>query len=112
MLLTALLTLAAQAAPLPTLNAMQQGALTCSAAFAVDARTPGRDAERQGREREFFVQALAQIMDETGADRAAIVALVGAEAQRLAGQPAQLAQVLPACRSLLDTTNAQGGAAK
>jgi hypothetical protein len=107
MLLTALLALAAQAATptLPTLNAMQQGALTCSAAFAVDARAPGGDAERQGREREFFVQALAQIMDETGADREAIVALVGAEAQRLAAQPAQLAQVLPACRSLLDTSN-------
>lgn len=86
---------------------MQQGALTCSAAFAVDARTPGGDAQRQGREREFFVQALAQIMDETGADRAAIVALVGAEAQRLAAQPAQLAQVLPACRSLLDTSAAK-----
>lgn len=106
MLLITILSLTAQvAAPtLPTLNAMQQGALTCSAAFAVDARAPGGDAQRQGREREFFVQALAQIMDETGADRGAIVALVGAEAQRLAGQPAQLAQVLPACRSLLDTS--------
>jgi hypothetical protein len=109
MLLTALLALAAQAAApaLPQLNAMQQGALACSAAFAVDARTPGGNAERQGREREFFVQALAQIMDETGADREAIVALVGAEAQRLAGQPEQLAQVLPACRSLLDTSAAR-----
>lgn len=107
MLITTLLTLAAQAAApaLPALNAMQQGALTCSAAFAVNARTPGGDAQRQGREREFFVQALAQIMDETGANREAIVALVGAEAQRLAAQPAQLAQVLPACRSLLDTSS-------
>lgn len=109
MFLATLLALAAQAAPppFPPLNAMQQGALTCSAAFAVDARAPGGDAQRQGREREFFVQALAQIMDETGADRAAIVGLVGAEAQRLAGQPAQLAQVLPACRSLLATSTAR-----
>lgn len=96
------LVLATQAAPaLPQLNAMQQGALTCSAAFALDARTNG-DAARRLREREFFVRALARIMDETGATREAVAQMAGSEAQRLAGQPEQLAKVLPACRSLLD----------
>ena len=104
MLLT-VLALAAQAAPAtPPLNAMQQGALTCSAAFAVDARRANADPEQQAREREFFVRALARIMDETGASREAVAQMAGAEAQRLSAQPDQLATVLPACRSLLNAS--------
>lgn len=88
----------------PPLNALQQGALTCSAAFALDARQPNGDAAQRLREREFFVRTLARIMDDTGADRDTVAAMASAEARRLAGRPEQLAQVLPACRSLLDSS--------
>lgn len=103
MLLTTLLPLAAQAAApaLPPLNTMQQGALTCSAAFALEAARPNVPAEQARRGREFFVQSLARIMDDTGADRGAVVALIGAEARRLAAESGALDQVLPACRDLL-----------
>lgn len=106
MLLASLTLLAAQAAApaLPQLTALQQGALTCSAAFALDASRPDADARKAARGREFFVRTLARIMDETGAGREAIVALVGAEAQRLAAEPGRLASVLPPCRTLLDTS--------
>lgn len=108
MLFTAMLFAAQAAAPvLPPLNAMQQGALTCSAAFALDARVAGRDEAQLVREREFFVRALAKIMDETGADRDTVAAMAGEEARRLAGEPERLAQVLPACRSLVDTATAR-----
>lgn len=106
MLLVSFILLATQAAApaLPQLTALQQGALTCSATFALDASRPGADEEQAVRGREFFVRTLARIMDETGAGREAIVALVGTEAQRLAAEPERLASVLPACRSLLDAS--------
>ncbi|TCD06408.1 hypothetical protein EYB45_01385 [Erythrobacteraceae bacterium CFH 75059] len=89
------------AAAAPQLSPLQQGALTCAAAFAVDAGQPGAEVRDRSREREFFVQVLAQIMDETGADRAAIAGMASAEARRLADTPGELERVLPPCRMLL-----------
>ncbi|WP_228242288.1 hypothetical protein [Porphyrobacter sp. GA68] len=92
------------AAPAPQLNAMQQGALTCSAAMALDAARGDSDAQEAARGREFFVRTLAQIMDETGADRGVIAALVAAEARRLTAEPDVHARLKPVCRTMLDTS--------
>lgn len=106
MLLPLSVLIAAQlaAAPAPQLNAMQQGALTCSAALALDAARGDSDAPEAVRGREFFVRTLAQLMDETGADRGVIAALVAAEARRLTAEPQVHASLRPVCRTMLETS--------
>ena len=107
MLLAASLFFAAAqvAAPaIPQLNAMQQGALTCSAVLALDAAQGRSAAAEAARGREFFVRTLARIMDETGANREAVTALVEAEARRLNAEPGALATLMPVCRTMLETS--------
>lgn len=105
MFFTSLILAAQLATPaLPQLNAMQQGALTCSAALALDAARGSSDAQEAARGREFFVRTLARIMDETGADRDAVTALVEAEARRLTGEPDALTAIMPVCRTMLETS--------
>lgn len=106
MLLAASLFAAVQLATpaLPQLNAMQQGALTCSAVLALDAAQGRSAAAEAARGREFFVRTLARIMDETGADRGAVAALVEAEARRLTAEPDALAALMPVCRTMLETS--------
>jgi hypothetical protein len=83
-----------------------RAALRCSAAFAiVGARTGQADSEKQWpqiseRGREFFVVALAGIMDERGLDRAMIEREVRSEAAKLV-QSGEVDKVMPACLLML-----------
>lgn len=83
-----------------------RAALRCSAAFAlVGARQAQGEGtkqwpEIQERGREFFVVALAGIMDEHKLDRAAIEREVRAEAQRL-NQTGEVDKIMPACLLML-----------
>ncbi|MEE4201662.1 hypothetical protein [Erythrobacter sp.] len=97
----------AETAPMPALSLSAQATLRCSAAFAMVAhgQSIGNEDARQWpdlatRGREFFVRSLAQLMDETGLDRAGIAALVEAEAQRL-WDSGETQQVMPACLVML-----------
>lgn len=84
--------------------------LRCSAAFAMvsHGQSIGNEAALkwpalETRGKEFFVRSLAQLMDETGLDRAGISALVGAEAQRL-WDAGETEQVMPACLIMLQAS--------
>ncbi len=55
------------------------------------------------RGREFFVRAMAQLMDATGRDRAAISALANAEAQALAAND-EVARIMPTCLVMLEAS--------
>ena len=94
----------------PALNLMQQTALDCGVSFGLTARA--QDAGEAGAERwpadvgtrgkEFFVRTVAQIMDETGTDRAGVTALVVASAERQQADPAAREAALPSCLAMLD----------
>ncbi|MEL7189271.1 MAG: hypothetical protein AAGK17_06930 [Pseudomonadota bacterium] len=82
--------------------------LRCSAAFAIVAKGQenGNEAalkwpKLDGRGREFFVRSLAQLMDETGLDRAGISRLVSAEAQSLWDNQ-QVDTIMPSCLVMLE----------
>jgi hypothetical protein len=84
--------------------------LRCAAAFALVARgqAEGEPAAKAWpdlatRGREFFVRALAQIMDTTDRDRAAIAALASAEAEALVAGD-ELPKVMPACLLMLEAS--------
>jgi len=119
---TSLITFAAlglqAASPAPTegsqasvkLSIPAQAGLRCSAAFALISygQENGNEASLQWpaidpRGREYFVQTLARIMDETGLDRDAAADLVEAEAQRLLDED-ELDSVMPSCLALLDSS--------
>lgn len=97
----------AQSAP-PVLDIDQRLLLRCSATFALVA-----DRQQRGeawarafppmaeRGREFFVRASAQVMDETGLDRAAVGRLLAAEAEQLVAYD-QIAAMMPVCLPYLD----------
>jgi len=108
-LLFAAPSLAQQAAPEPApLSLQQSSALKCSAAFALgaaaQARGEGRDWPQLGtRGREFLVQALARIMDETGWSRDLVALMLGEQAEAL-HEPAALASAMPPCLLLLDAS--------
>ena len=104
---------AAPAAPAPLpepapLSQDNRALLRCASAFALVARAQTQgDAEAKGwpdltvRGREFFVRALAQLMDETGRDRVAIAALANAEAQALATS-GDVPRIMPSCLLMLE----------
>ncbi|MBD2842865.1 hypothetical protein [Erythrobacter rubeus] len=112
----ALLAVSAQASP-PAVSAQNaslsqesKALLRCSAAFAVVSHGQSISNEAalkwpplDTRGREFFVRALAQLMDETGLDRAGISQLVSAEAQRL-WDDGEIEAVMPACLVMLDAS--------
>jgi hypothetical protein len=106
-LLAAALTL--QAAPAaPTIAQDQRALLRCAAAFAIvsDGQAKGRaEANRWPvlgtRGREFFVRALAQLMDQTGLDRDAVSRLASSEAQSLR-ERGEVDRIMPSCLTMLE----------
>lgn len=108
----------APAAPpkLPALDADQKARLTCSAVFAIVASDQARGHEGalaypplKVRGREFFVRFGAQTMDQTGASREAVKALLEGEVERLqklaaaTGDPqGTLARTIGPCLPRLD----------
>jgi hypothetical protein len=96
-----------EVAPLP---ANQQGAIRCSAAFALIAERQrlGDEAALQypplgERGREFFVRASAQVMDESKLDREAIAAQLNAQAVSII-EEGSLEQIMPPCLMLLEAS--------
>ncbi len=110
----AALALSAVAAPLPIFAQAPQGLtlqhrmlLRCSAAFALVAHGQEvGDAQALtyppigARGREYFVQAIAKVMDDTGMDREAVRAELTQEAQRL-GERDSLDRIMPPCLTAL-----------
>lgn len=103
--------LALQAAPAaPDLSQEQRALLRCAAAFAIvaDGQARGNAAARQWppletRGREFFVRALAQLMDQTGLDREGINRLASGAAQGLRDR-GEVDQVMPSCLLMLEAS--------
>lgn len=95
------------AASAPALSAAQAGTLRCGVAFAIGAKL---QAEKSPvaigwpplalRGREFFVRAMAQVMDETGASRDALTAVAMANVPALR-DPAVLDRAVTGCLPLL-----------
>ena len=113
-MLTALLSaaLALQAAPAePVLTQEQRAVVRCSSALAilVEGQANGNPAAKkwppldETRAREFFVRALAQVMEQTGLDRAGINRLANREAQDL-WDKGDIEKVLPSCLAMLEAS--------
>lgn len=90
------------------LSSQSKALLRCSAAFAMIAHGQERGNEAalkwpdlKTRGREFFVRSLAQLMDETGLDRAGISQMVGVEAQKL-WDTGQVDAIMPSCLLMLE----------
>jgi hypothetical protein len=84
--------------------------LRCAAAFAVvaNAQASGDASAQQWpalgtRGREFFVRALAQLMDETGLDRDGIALLAGLEAKALRDS-GDTDKIMPSCLLMLEAS--------
>jgi len=95
----------------PTLTLEQSSALKCGVGFAMaatirteDGRVSPISPQLRRRGREFFVRSAARIMDETGARREAVAALVAGQESELRMQPDQLDAIMPACLLLLDAS--------
>ena len=56
------------------------------------------------RGQEFFVRATARLMDDLGADRETIMALVKRESADLLDTPGRIDEVMPACLMMLDAS--------
>lgn len=102
--------LALQAAPaVPTpLSQENRALLRCAAAFALVAngQANGDSAAQQWpalgtRGREFFVRAMAQLMDASGLDRAGIAQLASKEAEALTAS-GEVGKVMPSCLLMLE----------
>jgi len=108
--LAALVPLAAAAQDAPQLSLEQKTLVRCSAAFALAAnlqesgdKSLGEIPEIRARGQEYFVRAMASLMDQTGLGRDAISALLKAEVGALAEGDA-LAKAMPACLASLQTS--------
>jgi len=104
--------LALQAAPVapPNLSEEDRALLRCAAAFALvaEGQARGNDAAKKWppvevRGKEFFVRALARLMDATGLDRGGISQLVSTEAQAMLDND-DVDKVMPACLVMLDAS--------
>lgn len=110
--------LALQSAPAPAplapapaaISQENRALLRCAAAFAMvaEGQANGNAAAKQwppiaARGREFFVRALAQLMDATALDRDGISRLVSAEAQALWDKD-EVDKVMPSCLSMLNAS--------
>lgn len=109
--------LAAQAPAMPPaiseparLSMEAQAALRCSAAFALVSygQEHGTEASAKWpnlgeRGREYFVQVMAQLIDETGRDREQVAEMAKVEAQRLL-DAGEVDQVMPACLTMLENS--------
>jgi hypothetical protein len=109
-LLAAALALQAAPAAPPNLSQEDRALLRCSAAFALvaEGQAKGNAAAKKWppvevRGREFFVRALARLMDATGLDRGGISQLVGTEAQAI-WDNGEVEKVMPACLVMLDAS--------
>ncbi len=116
LLLSALPAAAQSPATAPKLTLAQETSLRCSAAFGLIAYdqkrgAPGADAfpPLETRGREFFVRTTARLMDETGASRETVQALLKVrvdELQKGAGESANpgefVGRTVRACLPLLD----------
>lgn len=97
-------------APLPPLTIAQQTSLRCSAAFAMVAAGQAKgEADTLSypslakRGREYFVRVAARVMDETGATREQLQALMLGEAAAIRAEgPKSLSALMPPCLMLLD----------
>ena len=99
--------LQAQLAPAPQLTAVQQTSLKCAIALSVGSELQKRgDPAAAGwppleaRAREFFVQVMAQLMDDTGMSHDQVAALVREQAKGLADKPT-LTRAMPGCIALM-----------
>ncbi|MEM7666040.1 MAG: hypothetical protein AAF250_09315 [Pseudomonadota bacterium] len=114
--LSAALLLAAQspsAEPKPNpvpLSQQNKAVIRCSAAFAMVSygQSYGNPAAKKWpalgtRGREFFVVALAGLMDDTGLGREGVSQLVSDEARRL-WDNGEIDQVMPACLLMLEAS--------
>lgn len=108
-LLAAVLALQPAAAP-PALSQEDRALLRCAAAFAVvsNRQTNGDPGAQQWpvlgtRGREFFVRAMAQLMDTSGLDRDGITALVSTETKAMVAK-GEVDQVMPTCLSMLEAS--------
>ena len=93
------------------LSLQSQTLLRCSAAFAMVSHgqsTGNEDALKWpalgDRGKEFFVRAMANLMDDTGKSREEISQLVSAEAQRL-WDSQTVNDVMPGCLLMLETSD-------
>ena len=84
--------------------------MRCSAAFAMVAGQQEDDAPSaktypplDERGREYFVRAIAEIMDDTGVDHAGIIELLRAQMLELA-KPGKLDEAMPPCLLSLEST--------
>jgi hypothetical protein len=101
---------AQQPRPAPQLNVEQKTLLHCAATFAiVSGRQHAKDAQALAfpditeRGREYFIEAMAQLMDEAGLDHDAVKSLVAQEAAGLQ-DPAVLYKQMPACLASLQAS--------
>ncbi len=106
----ALTPVADEAASAASLSSENRAIVRCSAAFSLVAfgqANGNADAQKWPamgeRGREFFVRALAGLMDETGLNRDGVSQLVSTEAQRL-WDTDTLNDVMPACLLMLETS--------
>ncbi|WP_305097045.1 hypothetical protein [Croceibacterium aestuarii] len=112
-LLTAVLLLAATGASAQQaaqLNADQKVLLRCSAAFALAAnmqehgdKTLGEIPELRARGKEYFVRAMASLMDQQSLDREQVSALLKAEVAALSEGDA-LPKAMPECLASLQAS--------
>jgi hypothetical protein len=101
---------AQQARPAPQLTNEQRTLLHCAATFAlVSGRQHAKDPQALAfpditeRGREYFIEAMAQLMDEAGLDRDAVKSLVAQEAAGLQ-DAAVLYKQMPACLASLQAS--------
>ncbi|MDZ4139050.1 MAG: hypothetical protein U0975_07330 [Erythrobacter sp.] len=101
-----------QAAPTQTtvLSQENRALLRCAAAFAIVANgqaigdpTAGQWPDLATRGREFFVRAMAQLMDQTGLDREGIAWLAGFEAKALRDS-GETDRLMPSCLLMLESS--------
>lgn len=107
-LLTAAMALQSAPPPPPALSQENRALLRCGAAFALvaQAQARGDKAAQQwpvlaARGREFFVRAMAQVMDASGLDRDGITAIASAEAESLSAL-GEVGKIMPSCLLMLE----------
>ena len=104
------LSAAAQEAQPPALTLEQRTMVHCAATFALVANRQ-QAGEQQAlafpdvgaRGREYFVRAMASLMDSAGLDRTAVASLLDEEARNLA-ESEMLYRAMPACLLALDAS--------
>lgn len=94
----------------PVISQENRALLRCAAAFALVSAGQARGEADAGRwptlglrGREFFVRALAQLMDATQLDRDGIAALAEAEARALSAN-GDVGKIMPSCLLMLEAS--------